>query len=103
MEYRVSITEDFDWRLPSAYIEINGFQTEMAIQAWVFGNANYVEIVFDGDGYIEIDPKIRSLFRHGEIILSFTRDGDDIYTTWGRLQPMLPGNSGSGIYFEKAE
>jgi hypothetical protein len=102
MVYGISITKHPEWQVLSAYIEIDGFQTEIRQQARVVGNANYIELVCDSylTGLTDMDVSSNQ-FSDGEIILTFTRKGNDTYTAWGTLEPMLPDNSAPGIYFEK--
>jgi hypothetical protein len=103
MVYSISIGEHPEWPLLTAHIEIDGFQTEVKQQARVVGNANYIEIVYSsylsGLRYADFAGVP---FREGEIMLTLTRDGDDIYTAWGALKPMLPANGAPAIYFEKS-
>jgi predicted small secreted protein len=104
MVYSVSITKEPDGQALSAFLQVDGFQTMTRKQAWVAGNANYIEIVFsayDDDDDLDLAfPDNR--YRTGDVILTLTRKGSDIYTTWGQLQPMLQSNAAPGIYFTKA-
>ena len=93
MVYNISITND------ESNVEIDGFQTMARKKAWVVGNANYIEIVFDGYG--DDDMFKSDYYIVGQLLLTFTRKGDEIITTWGRLEPILPENNAPGLYFKK--
>ena len=69
-------------------------------RAWLAGGGNYIEIVFSDYGE---DDMFQSGYRYGEVLLTFTRKGDDIITNWGKIRPMLEENSAPGVYFEKEE
>lgn len=102
MEYKISIKAHPVWSIPTVELEINGFQTEIKIAGWIFGNANYIEIV-NSVYFTELmdSPSPSPLFRDFQIILTLHRKGDEIITTWAKLQPLLKENTAPGIYFEK--
>lgn len=98
MDYKMSIAKHPESSLLSVYLEVDGSQTMTRKKARVVGNANYIEIVFDSSGDDDMFP---DSYLPGEIIVSFSRKGDELYTAWGRLKPMLPENNAPGRYFEK--
>jgi len=104
MEYRISITQHERYDDLTVLVEINGFQTEMMLQGWVVGNNNYVEIVFEDyvRGYRPRNAQASDLLHEGDILVTFTKWYEDITTTWGKLQPMLPENEHPGTRFEKS-
>ena len=104
MLYSISITKRPKWSVMTAQVEINGFQTETKCGAWVFGNANYLEIVYSSYLTEQMDASSpHPLVRNGQIMLAFSRKDDALVTTWGKLEPMLPENKVPGIYFTNIE
>ena len=102
MDYKITITKHPEWSFLSAQIEIDGFQTMERKNALVVGNAEHIELVFDSYGEDDMDlafPGNRYL--KGEIVATLYRKSGDIFTAWGRLEPMLPENMVRGVYFVK--
>ncbi|WP_373000353.1 DUF5991 domain-containing protein [Lutispora sp.] len=79
-----------------AEINIDGFQTIARLMTKVSGNEKSIKLIFEKylpDNQFE-------LYNEGDILLSFEKSNSDIYTSWGKIQPMIQNNNKSGkVYF----
>lgn len=101
-EYTLTIGKISDAPLFSVYLQVDGFQTQVRKWATATGNANYLEIVFNSYDDEDRDLAYENYsYSYGDLMLTLTRKGSDIYTTWVKLQPMLQSNAAPGIYFTK--
>jgi hypothetical protein len=90
MFYSVSIYEkDGDYY---ADINILGFQTSKNLQAKVSGNENSIKLSF----YKYLPDNVYELYNEGDILMSFEKKDSVLYTYWGKIQPMLESNYGTG-------
>ena len=102
-EYHISVYKNND--LLEAYMEIDGLEAMARKRVQVVGNTNYVELVFAE--FVGDDSFPASLYRYGDVMLTLYKKNSELYTAWGKLQPMLIGNTAMenaapGIYFHKA-
>lgn len=78
-------------------INIDGFQTIVRLQAKVSGDEKTIELLFAS--YLpdnQFEP-----YDEGDILLSLEKRDSDIYTLWGKIQPMIESNKKSGkVYFK---
>ena len=79
-----------------ATVTIDGWQTMIRARAIVQGDSESIELIFDSF----FPDNMHERFSEGDILLTFTRQGDEIITAWGRLQPMIIDNEKTGIHFE---
>ena len=102
MDYSLSIKKHPEYSSLYAQLEINGFQTETRLQAYIMGNANYIEIIYSSylTGLMD-SPSHRDEFRECEIILALYKKDGEIYTKWGGLPPLRLDNGEPGVYFER--
>lgn len=81
-----------------AKISIDGWMTSRRLQAKVIGDESEISLAFDK--YLEDNDY--ELYKKGDVLLKFKKEGDIIYTYWDELKPMLEENEKSGkVYFEK--
>jgi hypothetical protein len=79
LSYSISITEHPEWGVLTASIVVEGYETEMTLQAAVVGNANYIELIFIGYGSGDSNPaSFVKQYRNNEIILTLTRKWNEI-------------------------
>ena len=92
MEYHIKIYEsDHEY---FADIEMSGQTTFAGIKAKVYGNREWISLLF-----LEYLPDhvMGGAVPKGEsVLLSFRNDGENIYTYWGEIEPMLYENEDSG-------
>lgn len=97
MFYRISIS-----KVNNSYyaqISIDGFQTIERLQAKVSGDENSIQLIFEK--YLP-DNQFET-YAEGDILLSFQKENFKLYTSWGKIQPMLDSNNKSSeVYFEIA-
>lgn len=80
-----------------ATISIDGFQTLVRLRGKVVGDANWIQVRFDQ--YLP-DNQFET-YEIGDQLLRLDKKNAEIYTTWGKLQPMLEDNTKSDrVYFQ---
>lgn len=80
-----------------AKITIDGFQTMKRIKAKVSVNKELIDIVFEE----YLPDNMFELYAKGDVLLSFKKAGSNIYTNWGKIQPVSPKNQvNNKIYFK---
>lgn len=95
--YTVDIYQNSDIYL--ADITANGWMLGINARAQIQGDERSIELVF-----LEYPDASMELFQQGDVILKFTKDGEDIITQWIGIAPELGANEGAeGIYFIKGE
>lgn len=81
-----------------AEILIDGQTTMVRVRAKVTGNENFIHLKFLE--YLP-DHKIGLCSEIDDILISFERKNEMIYTYWGKIEPMLVENEKSGKVFLK--
>ena len=98
MQYNINIYKENE-----AYfvkINIDGFQTNVRLQAKVSGDEKSIKLLHDK----HLPDNQFKPYNKGDILLSFEKRNSKIYTNWGKLEPILPENKASGkVYFTKME
>jgi hypothetical protein len=80
-----------------ADISIDGFQTFERLQAKVSGDKNSIRLLFCK----YLPDNVFEPYVEGDTLLSFDKKNSNIYTTWGKIQPMLKSNIQSDkVYFK---
>ncbi len=98
MLYFVSVYKENDKY--QANITIDGFQTNMQLLADIEVNSEGIDFIFSK----YISESTGEVIEIGDILLSFKKNGNEIHTYWGVIQPILPENSEVGkTYFVKVE
>lgn len=101
MNYYIEIYQS-DNNYYYADIEIDGQTTLARIQAIVYGGKNWASLVFSEYLPSHISGGITD--EENGVLISFKKEGNDIFTYWGAISPMLYENQESGkIYFSKIE
>jgi hypothetical protein len=95
MFYAISIYKDEG--IYYADISMNGFQTIQRLRAKVDGNKNSIKLRFDK--YLP-DNRFEP-YKVGDILLSFEKSGSDLYTFWGKIEPIHKNNKKSGSPYFK--
>lgn len=81
-----------------ADISIFGFQTNIRIQAKIVGDENFINLLFNK----YLPDNVYEPYEKGDVLLSFKKSDEEIYTYWGEIRPMIKKNYKSGeIYFLK--
>jgi hypothetical protein len=80
-----------------AKISIDGFQTIERLQAKVSGDENSIILLF----YKYLPDNQFEPYTEGDTLLSFEKRNSDLYTSWGKIQPMLESNIKSGEEYFK--
>jgi len=94
--YSVSIYKESDDYFGD--INIDGFQEIQRMKAKVTGNEELINIVFEE----YLPDNISEPYKKGDVLLKFEKNDSDIYTSWGKIEPMLGSNKKSGgVYFRK--
>ena len=95
MFYEISIyNEDNNYY---AKISIDGFQTMSRLQTKVLGDVSTIKLLF----YKYLPDNSLEPYNEGNTLLSFTKKNSDIYTSWGKIQPVLDSNTKPDeIYFK---
>lgn len=79
-----------------ANIEIVGQSTWAVIKAKVYGNKEWISLVFLED----LQDNKTFAGKPNDVLLSFRKEETDILTYWGKIEPMLYENEVSGnLYF----
>lgn len=82
-----------------ADIIIDGQTTLARAKAEIYGNEEWISLTF-----LEYLPEniIGIYAKKNDVLISFRKDNQEIYTYWGKIEPMLYDNEESGkIYFQK--
>lgn len=96
MQYNINIYKCEDSLLSE--INIDGFQTKARIRAQVVQDGEKIDFVFDD----YLPDNEYEIFIKGDLLFSFKRIDNEIYTCWGKLKPINPENEISDkIYFTK--
>ena len=83
-----------------AKINIDGFQTNVRLQAKVSGNEKSIKLI--QDKYLQ-DNQFK-VYNEEDSLLSFEKRNSEIYTIWGKIEPILPENKALGkVYFTKVK
>lgn len=82
-----------------ADIIIFGFQTLSELRATVLGEENSIKLVFEK----YLPDNMYEPYNKGDILLSFEKRNSLLYTTWGKLEPMLKSNVKLGEVYFKVE
>jgi hypothetical protein len=93
--YFISISEESG----SYYAELLLYSTEgmEKLRASVTGDEDEVSLLFDSD--LSDDPAVA--YEPGDELVRFERNGEELYTYWGKIQPLLEENKSSGeAYFK---
>ena len=80
-----------------AELSIDGFQTMQRLKANISGNENAIEMVFEK----YLPGNVFEPYEDGEILLNFEKRDSKVYTTWGKVRPILECNLEPGAYFTK--
>ena len=85
-----------------ANIIIDGNLTMVRNRAFVKGNGESIDLVFNS--FLPDSPNVNlNIEIEIGILLTFTRQGSEIVTTWGVIQPALEANKKPGVHFELIE
>ena len=69
-------------------------------RAKVCGNEERIELIFEQ--YSPGDVSSTAYFDEGDLLLSFEKEGEKLFTVWGEMKPALLQNEPDGnIYFVK--
>jgi hypothetical protein len=82
-----------------AKIYIIGFQTMQSLQAKVSGDENSIKLIF----YDYLPDNRWASYTKGDILLSFEKRNAQLYTSWGKIHPILKSNTKSGEVYFKVE
>jgi hypothetical protein len=82
MFYEIEIYKDNSIYYARMYVD--GFQTMMRMKAKVMGNERTIKLVFDS--YLK--DNTYDTYSKGDILLRLKRDGETLYTTWEKIQPI---------------
>ena len=80
-------------------ITILGFQMYVYMQAMVKGNEEKIDMFLIQ--YFDSEIPMTKYFKEGELLLSFKKEGKEMYTIWGAVQSIFPEQQTPGIYFQK--
>lgn len=96
MDYDIDIYKESDQYY--ANVEINGQLTGINLKAKIYGNEEWISLVI-----AEYNPEHVTGLSNAEnsVLLSLRRQGEDIYTYWGVMEPLYEKNLVSGKYLEK--
>lgn len=96
MEYNINVSKEEDEYY--ANINIDGFQTNKRIKAKVLSNQDGINLVFD----TYLSDSTGEDLNKGDVLLDLYKVDSEIYTNWGKIEPILPENQTPGkVYFEK--
>jgi len=93
INYHITITNEAEGYV--AVITMDGFQTQQNLNAVVKGDPNWIMLIFSdyfGDNLWE--P-----YTAGDVLLTLSREGDNLVTLWGAIKPQLEQNQSPGQYF----
>jgi len=79
----------------SAVITMDGFQTQQNLTAVVQGDPNWIMLIFTA----YVGDNLWEPYTAGEVLLTLSREGDDLVTIWGAIMPQLEQNQSPGQYF----
>jgi len=97
MIYQIFIYEE-DGRY-YANVIIDGNLTMVRDRALVKGNSESIDLVFDS--FLPDSPNVSlDIEIEASVLLTFTRQGSEIITTWGMIRPALEANEEPGVHFE---
>lgn len=77
-----------------AEIDVNGFQTMKRLLAKVSEDTNSIKLEF----LKYLPDNMYESYKKGDV--SFKKNGSNLITTWGEIQPILPENKKPGEYFQ---
>ncbi|MCK9478435.1 MAG: DUF5991 domain-containing protein [Firmicutes bacterium] len=81
-----------------AYLSIDGFQASTKIIAKVVGNQEKIYLIYE----LRFTNSDKVSFEKGDILLSFSKQNDEMLTHWGVVEPALIENKVSGkVYLVK--
>ncbi len=96
MEYNINVSKEDDEYY--ANINIDGFQTNKRIKAKVLSNQDGINLVFD----TYLSDSTGEDLNKGDVLLDLYKVDSEIYTNWGKIEPILPEKQTPGkVYFEK--
>ena len=83
-----------------AALEFNGHMLWIEGRAKVCGNEERIDLIFEQ--YSPGDVSSTAYFDEGDLLLSFEKEGEKLFTFWGEMKPALLQNESDGnIYFIK--
>ena len=87
-----------------AIFAIDGWQTLIRKIGRLTGDSGRVDLLFLENLEDDADLSFRPDFwRTDDVILTLSKKGPAIVTTWGKLEPALEENAPPGVYFEKED
>jgi len=87
-----------------ADILIKGNLSWIHVLADVVGDSRQIQFLYKEDAYDKIydpDSYIPPDYKIGDMLFSFSKQNQDIITTWGEIKPLLSDHIAQGIYLEK--
>jgi len=94
MTYSITVYEEQG--MYYANVVIDGNHTMLRVRALLQGDSESIDLIF----YSYLPGNLHERFDGGDILLTFTKEGDDIITTWGCIQPALAANEKPYIHFQ---
>ena len=97
--YEITIYEENNSYFSNILIEGRCIYPGTKLCARVYGNEEWISLTLIGPtGILSTGSKV------DDLLMSFRRENDDIYTYWGKLRSYVPENATSNmIHFEKAD
>lgn len=96
VNHRIDISETDDGLI--AMIQSNGYQTSKDLVGKAKEQGDKLLIYFEYYG----ENNVFETYEKGDLLLTLERKKNDILTTWGKFQPIVPKNEKSGkVYFRK--
>lgn len=81
-----------------ATIEIDGYQTIQRLKAIVKGDEEFISLIFE----LYLPDNQSEPYKENDILLSLEKKNSEIYTYWGKINPIVEENNESGkVYFVK--
>jgi len=77
-------------------LSIDGFQTMDRLLATVFGDENTIEIKF----LQYLPDNIYEPYEEGDVLFTLQKHESKLFTTWGKIKPLLFSNQKTGEYFQ---
>lgn len=98
MDYEITIFKENDNYY--ANVEVIGQTTRVDVKAEIFGSDKWISLV-----YLEnLSDIVTGKNKINEVLLSFKKEENIIYTYWGGITPMLNENDVSGqTYFQQSK
>ncbi|HEX9061042.1 MAG TPA: DUF5991 domain-containing protein [Clostridia bacterium] len=93
MFYAISIYKDNESYY--AKINIDGFQTIKRMLTKVSGDKDSIKLTF----VKYLPDNAMEPYKVGDILLTLEKRNSEVYTTWGKIEPLLKENAKPGVYF----